>query len=170
METVRGVGQYCPEQSCDRHYQHAASRKRHHFRFAHRQAVPLNHLRKYSNYLTPKLGLFSADSWVLVATYLRNLILNWLLIAPLLIALLAIPRVHVSLLNLIPSDAVTAAIFFAGFLLAACGMAYSTLNRPAVRDNLERNCPSWFVRRGQHNFLLWCFAPLCGGSLAHTRQ
>ena len=39
-------------------------------------------LRSYSNYLTPKLGPTSADAWTVVAEYLRNLILNWLVIVP----------------------------------------------------------------------------------------
>src|SRR6202008_194843 len=39
-------------------------------------------LRAYSNYLTPRLGLFSADTWTAVALYMRNLILNWLVILP----------------------------------------------------------------------------------------
>lgn len=33
-------------------------------------------LRRFSNYLTPKLGMFSADTWALISTYLRNLSLN----------------------------------------------------------------------------------------------
>jgi len=33
-------------------------------------------LRRYSNYLTPRLGLFGADTWAVVAIYLRNLILT----------------------------------------------------------------------------------------------
>jgi hypothetical protein len=39
-------------------------------------------LRRYSNYLTPKLGLMSADSWTAIAISLRNLLLNWLIILP----------------------------------------------------------------------------------------
>ena len=39
-------------------------------------------LRAYSNYLTPTLGITSADSWAAVAISLRNLILNWLVIIP----------------------------------------------------------------------------------------
>src|SRR5437868_109828 len=34
-------------------------------------------LRAYSNYLTPKLGLFSGDTWAAVGNSLRNLILNF---------------------------------------------------------------------------------------------
>lgn len=39
-------------------------------------------LRTYSNYLTPRVGITSADTWAGVALYLRNLILNWLIIFP----------------------------------------------------------------------------------------
>jgi hypothetical protein len=48
-------------------------------------------LRAYSNYLTPRIGVFSADSWSAVAIYVRNLILNWLVIVPAVaLALLAL--------------------------------------------------------------------------------
>ena len=36
----------------------------------------VRYLRDYSNYLTPRLGLFSGDTWSAVATYLRNFDLN----------------------------------------------------------------------------------------------
>jgi hypothetical protein len=37
---------------------------------------PIRWLRRYSNYLTPENGLLSGDTWVAVATWLRNTILN----------------------------------------------------------------------------------------------
>lgn len=44
----------------------------------------LSWLRSYSNYLTPKVGITSADTWAAVNLALRNLLLNWLvLISPL---------------------------------------------------------------------------------------
>ena len=46
------------------------------------EPAPVKWLRSYSNYLSPKLGLFSADTWTLVATFARNLILNWLILLP----------------------------------------------------------------------------------------
>ena len=52
------------------------------------QPGALSWLRAYSNYLTPRLGLFSADTWTAVALYIRNLVLNWLVILPALILLL----------------------------------------------------------------------------------
>jgi S1-C subfamily serine protease len=40
-------------------------------------------LRSYSNYLTPRTGLLSADAWSAASVYLCNLLLNWLIILPL---------------------------------------------------------------------------------------
>lgn len=37
---------------------------------------PIRWLRRYSNYLTPENGLFSGDTWVAIATWLRNTLLN----------------------------------------------------------------------------------------------
>lgn len=53
----------------------------------------ITHLRSYSNYMAPKLGLLSADTWTLVAVYIRNLSLNWLVLVPLFAAFLLIPRI-----------------------------------------------------------------------------
>ena len=53
----------------------------------------ITHLRSYSNYMSPKLGLFSTDTFSLVTLYLRNLLLNWLVFVPLIAAILLIPRI-----------------------------------------------------------------------------
>src|SRR5262249_40569672 len=38
------------------------------------EPIEIQNLRSYSNYLSPRLGMFSADSWTLVGSYLRNLL------------------------------------------------------------------------------------------------
>ena len=53
---------------------------------------PVQHLRDFSNYLTPRLGAFSGDTLAAAALYLRNLLLNWTILIPLLLAALALPR------------------------------------------------------------------------------
>ena len=53
----------------------------------------LHHLRNYSNYLTPRLGIASGDGLGAVAIWLRNLLLNGLQIWPWLIALFLLPLV-----------------------------------------------------------------------------
>lgn len=62
-----------------------------------REAPEISHLRQYSNYLTPKLGPLSLDTWELGSIVLRNLILNWLVILPVLFAGLLLPRFVVAL-------------------------------------------------------------------------
>jgi hypothetical protein len=48
-------------------------------------------LRSYSNFLTPRRGLLSGDTWAAFALVIRNLVLNWLVIIPALcLALFAI--------------------------------------------------------------------------------
>jgi Patatin-like phospholipase len=47
---------------------------------------PLAHLRRYSNFLTPHTGLLSSDTLTAIVLYIRNLLLNWLVIVPLVLA------------------------------------------------------------------------------------
>src|SRR5260370_20961650 len=58
---------------------------------------PVQLLREYSNYLSPKLGFFSVDTWTLAATVTRDMILDWLVFIPLLMWDLARPRCVLSL-------------------------------------------------------------------------
>ncbi len=53
---------------------------------------PINFLRDYSNYLTPQLGLLSADTWSTAAIIIRNLLLNLTIIVCFLAALLLLPH------------------------------------------------------------------------------
>jgi hypothetical protein len=49
-------------------------------------------LRRFSNYLTPEVGFFSADTWVTVATWMRNTSLNQLVLISFLTMLLLLPH------------------------------------------------------------------------------
>jgi len=53
---------------------------------------PIQFLREYSNYLTPTLGLFSFDTWTMIAVYTRNVSLNQATLFALLGTLLLAPR------------------------------------------------------------------------------
>jgi hypothetical protein len=46
---------------------------------------PVHHLRLFSNYLTPRKGLLSGDTWRAVAVVSRNLILTWLVLVPIVL-------------------------------------------------------------------------------------
>ncbi len=114
------------------------------------EAEPITHLRAYSNYLTPKLGMLSADTWTLVAIWIRNLLLNWLVLIPLLLALLALPRLFVSLSQLSPPGYVRVGALILAIILGVQMIVYVAISRPTVakRD------------RDQKSFLKWCFVPM----------
>ncbi len=43
---------------------------------------PLHHLRSYSSFMTPRSGLLTADTWSIIAIWLRNILINMLVILP----------------------------------------------------------------------------------------
>src|SRR5262249_38853430 len=53
---------------------------------------PIRFLREYSNYLTPRAGFLSADTWTMIGIYVRNALLNQVTIVGLLVAVLVVPR------------------------------------------------------------------------------
>lgn len=114
------------------------------------EAEPITHLRAYSNYLTPKLGLMSADTWTLVAIVIRNLLLNWLVLIPLLIAVLALPRLFVSLAQLSPPGYVRVAALLVGIILGVQMIVYAAISRPTITKK----------NRDQKSFFKWCFVPM----------
>ncbi|HEX6161605.1 MAG TPA: hypothetical protein VF111_15620, partial [Thermoanaerobaculia bacterium] len=101
------------------------------------EPAPVRHLREYSNYLSPRLGILSADSWTLASHYVRNLLLNLLVLVPLLALALAIPRffhwgVEYSDTLAAPGTYVWIALVFAAIAFGCIGAA-----RP-----LERGTPA----------------------------
>ena len=51
-----------------------------------RREDPIHFLRLFSNYLTPKSGALSPDTWRLVAFFIRNLLFTWVILLPVLLA------------------------------------------------------------------------------------
>ena len=61
---------------------------------------PVQGLRAFSHWLTPRAGAMSIDSWTVIATIIRNLLLNWLVLLPLLAGLVMLPRLLQAVLAL----------------------------------------------------------------------
>jgi hypothetical protein len=61
----------------------------------------IHYLRSYSNYLTPRKGVLGADFWAFAASYLRNTLLNQMILVLALLSLLLAPRVVVYVLHLL---------------------------------------------------------------------
>jgi hypothetical protein len=81
---------------------------------------PLRWLRRYSNYLTPETGLLTADTWVAFATWLRNTVLNQIILISGLLFLALLPHVLV-LHGVVPRHfpavaAVVGTIFYLSFV------------------------------------------------------
>ena len=132
------------------------------------EPAQLRHLRRFSNYLTPRLGSFSADTWTLAGTYLRNLFLNWSIFLPLLVAVLALPRLFVSLLQLDPEPWALTTVFITGFVLGGIAIAYGAVQRPGAAANLRAHNKFWSRRGDQESFLCYCLAPLYLGAVCFT--
>ena len=64
-----------------------------------REDRAIRFLREFSNYLTPKLGMFSGDTWALIAIYMRNALLNQLVLLLALVGVLLVPRLLSPLLG-----------------------------------------------------------------------
>jgi hypothetical protein len=129
------------------------------------ECSPIRHLRSYSNYLTPRLGVLSADTWSTIATYARNLLLNWLVLIPLLMAVLLTPHIGLALVALAQSGEFTSRLgahsmtaACVAFLLAALtliwAIGYVGYNRPSSVKAYGRK------RADQGEFLRYCLVPL----------
>lgn len=102
------------------------------------EAPQIRWLRTYSNYLTPRIGLTSADTWAGAAIFVRNLILNWLVLLPLLAAvLLALKLLAIALVwtSLFDSGLAYPAIIVLGLAVACLLLAlwFSNYERPSHR-------------------------------------
>ncbi|HEY3742426.1 MAG TPA: patatin-like phospholipase family protein, partial [Bryobacteraceae bacterium] len=56
----------------------------------------IRHLRRYSNYLAPQLGFFSADTWTMLMVWIRNTVLVQVTVILAIAAALMVPRLMMS--------------------------------------------------------------------------
>jgi hypothetical protein len=60
---------------------------------------PITFLRKYSSYLAPAMGLLSADFWVILVIWFRNMMLNQLILVSFL-AFICLAAIHIGFLGI----------------------------------------------------------------------
>ena len=128
---------------------------------------PVGHLREYNNYLSPRVSMGSADTWTLASTVLRNMFLNWLVLLPLLVVALVLPRLFVSLARL----GETFQDFY-GWpfppILAYVLPCIGTLLFATAIFNTMRYLPSagnWSHTEG--DFLKFCFLPMIAAAFTY---
>ncbi|MEA2239318.1 MAG: hypothetical protein QOC81_4042 [Thermoanaerobaculia bacterium] len=140
------------------------------------EPAPLGHLRSYSNYLSPRLGIFSGDTWTLASLYLRNLMLNLLVLVPLLAVALTSPRVFSWILHYgVYVDATTwvvagvrihfhpTAWAWLSAAFATIGFAYLGMKRPVEQGDKAQKKANTQTSDG--HFLLRCVLPLTLSSI-----
>jgi hypothetical protein len=93
MSTVSGGG-YCGSflSRWLREYEHNVDRLQK--ELARDDPAPVRWLREYSNFITPRVGLASMDTWTALALSVRNILLNWLVFGPALLILMAVPNLY----------------------------------------------------------------------------
>lgn len=143
------------------------------------ESEPVRFLRSYSHFLNPRAGLFSVDTWTWIGIYLRNLSLNWLLLIPFLMLLLAAPRLYAALLLGAAHGDSFAILVGIATLAAILAVLCPTLNRPSLSDPATGGegsgapTPGRFVAlrnqlKRQHWVLMLGVAPLMAFSVLIT--
>lgn len=112
----------------------------------------LRHLREYSNYMSPKVGLLSADTWSLIGIYLRNLFLNLTIFVPLILTVLLVPRLIYSLFRWNQITELTRlGVVVASLVLGGLALSF-VLSKLPSRNNRElgtiNNTDGWVVAVG----------------------
>jgi len=95
---------------------------------------PLKYLRRYTSYLTPSRGLFTADSLTIAALYLRNLFLNWLIVIPLVLTLIIAVKSYAVVVWTLPASITTATALL---MLAVSAGGMATLESLRQRPGWE---------------------------------
>jgi patatin-like phospholipase len=116
----------------------------------YRERKEIEFLRQHSNYLTPRLGFFGADTWSGIAIYLRNLLLNQSILISVLAAVLLVPRVLLGGFEGLagqPSTARWAAIAAAAFAVVMGGVNLRDVTRDKKKEKEgkkdEKNAKTW---------------------------
>ena len=112
------------------------------FAAGRQEPEPVRWVRTYSSYLSPRIGLLSPDTWTLLGIYLRNLLVHWFIVLPLIGALLMVPwAVHG--LGLLVQFSVWPQLWpyllALSFLLTSLGLAFLHRMAPNALDGSAAN-------------------------------
>ena len=99
------------------------------------EPAELGELRANSNFLTPKLGLLSADTWTAIALYIRNFLLNWFIFGPMFLSIALVPHASFDVLIWLNNafGTVNRVVLGIAAVLLLIGLGMSIAGRP-LRD------------------------------------
>ena len=126
---------------------------------------PVDHLRQFNSYLTPNVGALSLDTWTLIAMVLRNILLNWVVLIPLILFVLMMPRIMLSILSFSDYTFPDGHPRYWGYLITALAFLGMANGGVAVL-NILRFLPSvGNVKHTQGEFVRLVFLPLIAATV-----
>ena len=159
-------------------YQDRAGRSR----VVDEEPSPVHHLRRFSSYLFPRFGFLTADTWTVIAIWLRNVSINMLMLLPLAMILVLLSRAVIYFSHYISPTSIAGdvsfwlplALFLIGALLLIFGFVYNAYALGEFRAQAPggriygRGSPSKrprFIETRIYRFVLY---PLVGAMLLLT--
>jgi hypothetical protein len=105
----------------------------------------IDHLRRYSNYLSPQVGFFSADTWSMVTIWIRNTLLIQATVILAIACALLLPRPLLALFEYWPKVGLLrwATIFL--YVLGIVGVAGNHLRLTSNRDIAFLRDKAWWI-------------------------
>jgi hypothetical protein len=115
------------------------------------EAPQITRLREGANFITPRIGSMSVDTWTAVATAVRNLLVNWTMFLPLFLIVAGIPQIVYWFLYPLPvwGAPVGLALEFFGLVVAMVMVGRSLPSYRAGDDP-----PARVIERGVVPFVL----------------
>ena len=123
------------------------------------EAEALTRLRRTIKFLDPRTGILSADVWTLGGTMLRNLLVNWMVLIPLIATAAMLPRIYLGLLGLpsqpeLVSRATLDWLYFHDsipiLLFVAVATTYAAIQLPSLGHRAA----------GSRSFMIWFLTPV----------
>jgi len=118
---------------------------------------PLRHLRSYSSYLFPNPGPLSVDTWAVIVIWLRNVLINLLMLFPLAMLTVLAARLGVFFFNFLNADniaSVNGGWFFANTFLFS-GLVSAMLALGMNASSLREFCTQNWVRSKHAQSKAW---------------
>lgn len=126
------------------------------------EAQQIKHLRAYSRFLSPRPGLLSGDTWTLIATVFRNLMMNWIVFLPVFTAILMLPRIWFALINRnslsVDPNIGRPIVLFGGWLMFMFSLIMIGIYLPSTHERFD-------TKNGKGSFMA-CLLPLLLAAMA----
>jgi hypothetical protein len=125
-------------------------------------------LRENSNFITPRVGLGSNDTWTAVAMSLRNISINWLLFLPLILMVCIFPNLFKSgVVSMAPNATQYVGLTFGFLAIGTAAVAVAAWNTCAGMPSYRETSPA-AIGKGDGWLFWWIVFPLIVWAVCST--